>query len=132
MAIEQALGVSEDEREGTERECPVGWHPVQGGWAHPAVPDCSPLPGQGCLQTHKVESGCIPYRGLTQTLPQYSPISRLLGHVPQCLLKKFLAVLGVRCCVSRLSLVATSGSYSLVVVCVLLISAASPVAEHGL
>ena len=44
----------------------------------------------------------------------------------------FLAVLGVRSCVSKLSLVATSGSYSLVVVHVLLISVASPVAEHGL
>ena len=127
MAIEQAPGVSEDEREGR-----VGWHPVQGGWAHPAVPDCSPLPGQGCLRTHEVESGCIPYRGPTRTLPQYCPIPRLLGHAPQCLSQKFLAVLGVRCCVSRLSLVATSGSYSLAVVRVLLISAASPVAEHRL
>ena len=59
--------------------------------------------------------------GLTQILPQYSPISGLLGHGPQCLFF-FLAVLGVRCCVSRLSLVATSGSYSLVVERVLLIS----------
>ena len=43
----------------------------------------------------------------------------------------FLAVLGLGCCTS-FSLVATSGSYSRVVACRLLIAVASLMAEHGL
>ena len=46
-------------------------------------------------------------------------------------LKKFLAVLGLCCCVG-FSLVVASGGYFLVVVCRLLIVMASLIAEHRL
>ena len=46
-------------------------------------------------------------------------------------LKKFLAVLGLCCCVG-FSLVVASGGYFLVVVCRLLIVVASLIAEHRL
>ena len=75
-----------------------------------------PLPGQGCLQTHEVESGAS-HRSFLSTPPFQGCWDMDLNAF-----FFFLAVLGVRCCVSRLSLVATSGSYSLVVERVLLIS----------